>query len=474
MRFEIRRDVLQLTLPVLAEQSFFILMGIVNTIMAGRISREAGAATGAVDSINIIFINFFAALSIGATVVVAQYIGQRNIRMANEAVKQSLAANTLISCATALIIWIFGDWILQLLYGRSEPTVMAAMRTYLNITLLGYPLMAITQVVWGCLRGAGDTRTPMKVNILMNVFNIILGYVLIYGLHVQNKHFVLDIAGRGVQGAAIGLTLARGIGTILAILIIWRGVSVIRLKNLRHFRFDKTIQRAIFGISMPSGSEALLFNGGKIITQVFIAGMGTVALAANTFAASIVAYMNLPGLALQTTLTTMIGQNMGRGDIDEAERTFHYIFKLGTFCMLVLGLITLPLSWLLASMFSADAEIVELTAKIIALNCLFMGAWCASFVVPAGLKGAGDAKYTMWATMAGMWLFRIVMGYVLGIALGWGVLGVWGGMFIDWTVRAVLFYLRMMSGKWKTMCVIGKPVIRPAKAIMAKAQLSKT
>lgn len=467
MRFEIRRDVLRLALPVLAEQSFFILMGIVNTIMAGRISREAGAATGAVDSINVIFINFFAALSIGATVVVAQYIGQRNIRMANEAVKQALAANTLISCAAALLIWLFGDWILQVLYGKSEPAVMAAMRVYLNITLLGYPLMAITQVVWGCLRGAGDTKTPMKVNIVMNVFNIILGYVLIYGLHLQNEHFTINIAGQGVRGAAIGLTLARGIGTVLAILIIWRGVSVIRLKNLRNFRFDPVIQRSIFGISMPSGSEALLFNGGKIITQVFIAGMGTVALAANTFAASIVAYMNLPGLALQTTLTTMIGQSMGRGDIEDAERTFRYIFKLGTICMTALGLITLPLSWLLASMFSKDAEIVELTAHIILLNCLFMPAWCASFVVPAGLKGAGDAKFTMWATMAGMWMFRIVLGYVFGIVLGWGVLGVWSGMFVDWTLRAVVFYLRMAGGKWKNMSVLGTPA--PAKAIQTEA-----
>ena len=446
---------LNLALPVLAEQSFFILMGIVNTIMAGRISREAGAATGAVESINVIFINFFAALSIGATVVVAQYIGQRNIRMANEAVKQSLAANTLISCAAALIIWLFGDWILRALYGRSEPAVLEAMRIYLNITLLGYPLMAITQVVWGCLRGAGDTRTPMKVNIVMNVLNVVLSYIFIYGLRLKNVHFLIDLPGMGIQGAAIGLTLARGIGTMLAVLIIWRGVSVIRLKNLRHFRFDRSIQRAIFSISKPSGTEALMFNGGKIITQVFIAGMGTVALASNTFAASIVAYMNLPGLALQTTLTTMVGQSMGRGDVDEAEKTFHYIFKLGTIGMAAMGLTTFPLAYWLACMFSADEQIIQLTTHIIWLNCLFMVFWSASFVVPAGLKGAGDARFTMWATMIGMWLFRIVMGYVLGIALGWGVLGVWMGMFIDWMVRAVLFYMRMVGGKWKTMRVLG-------------------
>lgn len=459
MRFEIRRDVLKLALPVLAEQSFFILMGVVNTIMAGRISREAGAATGAVDSINVIFINFFAALAVGATVVVAQFIGQRNARMANEAVRQALVANTLISCAAALLIWLFGDVILHVLYGRTEPVVMAAMRTYLGITLLGYPLMAITQVVWGCLRGAGNTKTPMKVNIVMNVLNVMLGYIFIYGLHLKNGSFVFDFAGQGVRGAAIGITLARGIGTAMALWVLVRGVSGIRLKNLRHFRFDRALLSSIFKISWPSGSESLLFNSGKIITQVFIAGMGTAALAANTFAASINIYMNLPGLALQTTITTLIGQNMGRGDVEEADRVFRYTVKWGTICLTALGMISFPMAHWLASLFSTDPEINHLTTQIIRFNCFFMLFWSASFIIPAGLKGAGDAKFAMWATMAGMWVFRIVLGYTLGIVLGLGVLGVWMGMFIDWMVRATLFYLRMVSGKWKSMQVIGTPTI---------------
>ena len=387
--------------------------------------------------------------------MVAQYMGQRNRRMANEAVKQALVANTLIAVGTALVIWLAGDLILQGLYGRSEPAVLALMREYLNITLLGYPLMAITQVIWGCLRGAGDTQTPMKVNILMNVFNVILGYVLIYGLHLQNPHFNIDIAGRGVAGAAIGLTLARGVGTVLAVWYIWRGISGMRLKNLRAFRFDPKILKLVFGVGLPAGSEALLFNGGKIITQVFIAGMGTVALAANTFAGSVVAYMNLPGLALQTTLTTMVGQSMGRGNIDEAEDTFRYVLKLGNVSMIALGVITFPLASWLAGLFSSDPDILSLSKDIIQITCVFMGFWTASFVLPAGLKGAGDARFTMWATMAGMWVFRIVMGYVLGIVLDYGVLGVWMGMFIDWTVRSALFYWRMASGKWKSKHVIG-------------------
>lgn len=454
MNLPIRRDVLNLALPVLVEQSFFILMGIVNTIMAGRISREAGAATGAVDSLNIIFINFFAALAVGSTVVVAQYIGQNNTKMANETVKQSLVANTLIASIVAAIIWLFRNQILHLLYGKAEPVVMSAMQTYLSVTLLGYPLMAITQVVWGCLRGAGDTKTPMKVNIVMNVFNVLIGYVCIYGLHVNNPHFSILIDGQGVRGAAIGITIARGIGSLMALWVLWRGVSIIRLKSLRHFRFDRPVLASIFKIGIPSGSEALLFNSGKIITQIFIAGMGTVVMAANTFAASVVTYMNLPGLALQTTVTTLVGQSMGRGDVDEAEKVFRYIFLSGTILLTLIGLVSIPFSHNLASLFSVDVEIVELTAKIIRVNGMFMLFWAGSFVLPAGLKGAGDARFTMWATMAGMWLFRIVLGYTLGIVLGWGVIGVWMGMFVDWIVRATLFYLRMISGKWKSIKLI--------------------
>lgn len=456
MKLHLRRDVLSLTLPFLAENSLFILMGIINTIMAGQIGKEAGAATGGVDQINVIFINFFAALSVGVTVVIAQYIGRSNRKLADETLRQGLVTIVLIATVIAILIWLFSASLLTFLYGRADPEVMQKMQVYLNITVWGYPLMAITQVTWGALRGAGDTKTPMKVNIVMNILNVLLSYVFIFGLHLGNRQFNIDIPGWGIAGAAIGITLAKGCGACIAIIVLLRGHSVVRLRNIHHFHFDRSILRSIFGIGAPSGTESLLSNMGKIITQVFIAGMGTVAMAANNYAASVVSYMNLPGNALLVAATTLVGQNMGRGHKEEAEKVFWYVFWMGTACLTFLGLISVPLAPWLAGLFSHEPEIIHLTSQIIMINGLCMVLWAGAFVVPSGLKGAGDARYTLYSTLIGMWVFRIMLGYVFGIVLGWGVIGIWASMFVDWFVRAVLYIHRLKSGRWKEKQVLRK------------------
>lgn len=436
-------------MPVLVEQSFFVLMGIVNTMMAGWIGPTAGAATGAVDSLNFIFVNFVSSLAVGVTVVVAQFVGQGNRRAAEAAVGQALVAEGALATLLALVVWLFRHPILVLLFGRVEPDVMEAMDVYLSVTLIGYPLIAMMQVVWGALRGAGDTKTPMTVNVVMNVLNALFGYVLIFGVAFPNGPVPIVIGGRGVMGAALGITLARGVGTLIALWIIARGAAGMRLGSLRGFRFERELLVPLFRIGFPAGSESLMFNCGKIITQVFIAGMGTAAMAANTFAGAIVTYMNLPGMALQTTAVTMIGQAMGRGDVEEAAGLFRHILFLGTFGLTALGWVAIPFAADLARLFTNDAEIVSLAALLIRLNGLFMVMWCASFVLPSALKGAGDAKFTMWATIAGMWLFRVVLGFALGIALNWGVVGIWVSMFVDWAVRGVLFQRRVVGRRWR-------------------------
>lgn len=102
----------------------------------------------------------------------------------------------------------------------------------------------------------------------------------------------------------------------------------------------------------------------------------------------------------------------------------------------------------MASFYTRDPQVKHVVVILIWLNALFMPIWSASWVLPAGFKGARDARYAMWVSMLSMWGCRVVVGYVLGIMLGWGVVGVWMGMFADWAVRAVLFYWRMVTGRW--------------------------
>lgn len=450
----IRKDILSLALPILTEQIFVISMGMVNTMMAGHIGKEAVSAIGMVDSINNIFIAFFSALAVGGTVVVAQYVGRGNIKKANAALKQALYAGFLLSFVITIITWILREPLISILYGQADPLVINNAYIYLGITLLTYPLISIDLISNGILRGAGDTKTPMKITIFMNFINVILSYFFIYGIDVKNSHFHIYIPGMGIKGAALGIAAARTTGAIIIIIVLLRGSRIIKLNKIFKFKFDREYLNSIFGIGIPASVESLLFNAGKLITQIYIVSMGTISIASNSISGSIAGMINIPGNALSIAATAIVGQHMGRKKEKEAENSLRYILFFSAVCLTTLGLISIPLAKVLASLYTDNADIINLSAKIIRVNGIFIIFWPFSFVLPAGLKGAGDAKYTMVTAIIGMWIFRITLGYLLGINLHLGLLGVWLGMFIDWIVRGALYYIRLNNGKWKNHSVI--------------------
>lgn len=452
----LRKDVVNLAVPILMEQVFVTSLGMVNTMMAGHIDKEAVSAIGMVDSINNIFIAFFSALAVGGTVVVAQYIGRKNKKLANEAMQQSLYSGLIISLIITIATWIFRKPLIGVLFGSAEESVISNAYVYLGITLLTYPMIAVNLIANGVLRGAGDSKTPMKITIFTNIINVVFSYILIYGVSISNSQINISIPGLNIKGAALGIAIARVTGAVIVLFVLIRGTSVLKLNNFRKFRFSKELLRPIFGVGIPASVESLLFNGGKLITQIYIVSMGTISIASNAVTGSIGNMLNLPGNTLSIAATALVGQYMGRGKSEEAEKCLDYMIKASTICLTILGIISVPLARPLASLYTDNSSIVVLSANLLKINALCIPLWSIAFVLPAGLKGAGDAKYTMVTSIIGMWVFRITLGYILGIPLKLGLIGVWLGMYVDWFVRGILYYIRFKKGKWKNFVLIKK------------------
>lgn len=438
----IRKNVLNLAIPIMIEQTFVMLLGVCNTMMAGHIGEEAVSAIGMVDTINTLFISFFAALSVGATVVVAQEIGKGEHKKANEIAKQALVSGMIVSLAITIFLWIFRIGAINILYGSAEEAVKVDAKLYLEFTLITYPFIAIEQIANGILRGCGDTKTPMYITIIMNCINIIMGYVLIYGISF------LHIPSLGISGAAIAIAIARVFGTIMIGFVLYRGSKILQIRSLYPFKFNMKIQKNIFNIGLPAGIEQVIFNAGKLIVQVFVVTMGTNSIAANSIAISISQIINVPGNALCLAATTLVGQAIGRDDVKEAKSTLIYLVKFATICLGTIGLLFVPISEWLASLYSNLDEVIELTALLIKANSIAIFVWPLSFIISAGLKGAGDTRYTMMTAFIGMWIFRICIGYILGVVLGMGVLGIWIGMFIDWVIRGIMYCIRLRGTNW--------------------------
>ncbi|WP_312981318.1 EmmdR/YeeO family multidrug/toxin efflux MATE transporter [Atlantibacter sp.] len=436
------REIMPLAVPIFIENTCVLLMGVLSTFLVSWLGKEAMAGVGLADSFNMVILAFFAAIDLGTTVVVAFSLGKRDPKRARAAARQSLILMTLVAVVLAAVIHYFGEQIINVVAGEASGQVKELALNYLQLTVWSYPAAAITLIGSGALRGAGNTKIPLLINGGMNILNIMISSVLIYGL------FSWD--GLGFTGAGLGLTLSRYIGALGIIYVLMIGFNPALKITLRSYftRLDISILREVLGIGVPASVESVLFNGGKLLTQMFVAGMGTNVIAGNFIAFSVAALINLPGNALGSASTIIVGKRLGKGQISQAELQLRHIFWISTLGLTAIAWLSAPFAGLIASFYTHEQDVIQVVKHLLWLNALFMPIWAAAWVLPAGLKGARDARFAMWVTMLGMWGCRVIAGYVLGIMLGMGVIGVWLGMFLDWAVRGVFFYWRMVSGRW--------------------------
>ncbi|MBJ9044721.1 EmmdR/YeeO family multidrug/toxin efflux MATE transporter [Citrobacter braakii] len=436
------REITPLAVPIFLENTCVLLMGVLSTFLVSWLGKEAMAGVGLADSFNMVIMAFFAAIDLGTTVVVAFSLGKRDRRRARAAARQSLVIMTIFATVLAAVIHYFGEQIIDVVAGEATPDVKALALTYLELTVISYPAAAIALIGSGALRGAGNTKIPLLINGGMNILNIIISSILIYG--------VFSWQGLGFVGAGLGLTISRYIGAFAIIWVLMIGFNpALRIPFKSYFKpLNLAIIWEVMGIGIPASIESVLFNGGKLLTQMFVSGMGTSVIAGNFIAFSIAALINLPGNALGSASTIITGRRLGNGQIAQAEIQLRHIFWLSTIGLTAIAWLTAPFAGVMASFYTHDQDVKEVIVILIWLNAAFMPIWAASWVLPSGFKGARDVRFAMWVSMLGMWGCRVVAGYTLGIVLGWGVVGVWLGMFFDWAVRAALFYWRMVTGRW--------------------------
>lgn len=436
------KSILPFTWPILVELVCVVMMGIMSTILVSRIDRNATAAVGLTDSVTYIILSLLTAIALGGSVFIAQAFGRRDRIKARLGASQVMNLGVLLSCICCLAMYLFSDEILVVVAYGADPEVVSLATHYLSLIALSYPALAITLSGSGILRATGDSRSPAMTNIAMNILNIAISYPLIYGIDI------FRVPGFGMIGAGIGIVVARWLGAGMTLFVLTHN-SALQVPFREFFKpFSRTTLREILVIGVPASVESLMFNIGKLITQIMVAGMGTVIMAGNVITFSILLFVNIPGNALAMAATVLIGKRLGQGYTRIARLEMTLILQISTLALVVLALLSVPFAHQIGAIYSDDADVTEVVANLIYLNALMTPIWAASFVLPAAFKGAKDVKYSMWTAILSMWGCRIVLGYILGIYLQWGIYGIWCGMFADWWLRGGLFLYRMVNLHW--------------------------
>ncbi len=426
-----------LILPIVIEQFLNSLMGMADTMMVSTVGSEAISAVALVDSINNLVIQIFSALAAGAAIVCSRYIGSGNQKESSRAAGQVVLTVFVISLSITFFCIAGGERLLRLIFGTVEDSVMENAVLYFMITVISYPFLGLFSAGAAFYRASGNSKFPTKVSVVSNMINVTGNALFIYGFQW------------GVMGAALATLLARIFSTVVIYYCLRKPGQTIIVRDYFKIRPDMKLILAIMAIGVPAGIENGMFQFGKLAVQSTVSTMGTVAISAQAMTDILELVNGIFSNSVGIGLMTVAGQCIGARRKEEAK---YYVVKLmgiawiGVLvsCYLVLA-VTKPVTWISGMEPDAARMCFEMVAAMTVVKPLV---WVGAFGLPYGFRAAGDAKFSMVVSVSSMWCCRVGLCIFLVRVLHFGLLGVWIGIFVDWIVRAFIFSMRFMSGKW--------------------------
>lgn len=429
----------RLIIPLIVEQLLAVLVGMVDAVMIAGVGESAVSGISIVDSINILIINIFAALSTGGAVVASQYIGRQEIHNAKLAAKQLVWITAGVSALFCIIALFLNVQILELVYSKLEPDVMEYSKTYFYLSAISYPFIGVYNACAAIVRAQGNSKVSMVSSLIMNAINVTLNAIFIFGFNLE------------VFGAGLSTLIARATACVIMLVIVTRKSLLVHIEQIYLPQLKAKMVLSILKIGVPNGLENSMFQLGKILVQGIVTTFGTVAITANAVASSIAGMECIPGMAIGMALVTVMGQCVGAKEFEQGKKYTIKLMKITYVATAVLNIAILLIANPIVSIYNLSPETSALAVEMLITHGGFaIIFWPAAFTLPNALRAAGDARFTMIISIASMWTFRIVLAYIFAVTLNIGPLGIWLAMICDWVFRAILFIWRFLSGKWKT------------------------
>ena len=433
----------KLILPLIIEQILIMAVGVADTVMVSYAGEVAISGVGLVDMFNNLIITVLAAIDAGGAIIVSQYIGNKDRKNANKASSQLLTITIVIATVIMLGCLVFHRILLSTFFGAIEMDVMKAATTYFLISAISFPFLGVYNSAAALYRSMEKTRTTMYVSILMNIINVVGNYIGVFILHA------------GVAGVAVPTLISRIVAAIIMFALSLNSSNLVYVKIKNVFAWNQEMISRILKIAVPNGIENGLFTLGRVLVTSIVALFGTSQIAANSVAGSIDQIAVVVVNAINLGIVVVVGQCIGANDYEQAK---YYIKKLMKISYIVTGIIgsavILLLPWIL-NLYSLSSEARNLTFILVIMhNIMATALHPTAFVLPNGLRAAGDVKFSMVVGIVSMILFRLGAAVLFGIIFNLGIIGVWIAMGSYWLCCSVCFVIRFIKGKWRQFKVI--------------------
>ena len=422
-----------LSYPAILAQLSSVLMQYIDTSMVGHLGPAAGASIGLVSTCLWLWGGFCFAVSSGFSVQVSHLIGANDFKAARNVLRQALTVALGFSTALALIGAAVSHSLPYWLGGG--PDIVEDAGKYFLIIALFMPAMQLDWMCAAMLQASGNMKVPSLLSIGMCVLDVAFNYLFIY---------VLDM---GVVGAAIGSGLAEVI-TAIAMLsfLVFKCPELKLTQEPGSFRPTEKVVKKALNISGPMAFQNLLLRGGYIAATVIVAPLGTIAIAANTFAITAESLCYMPGAGIADASTALVGQSLGARRKDLATR-FAWITTIMAMCIMgSLAILMYIFAPQMMGLLSPDAAVIDLGARVLRIEAFAEVGYAAAMVVYGSCVGAGDTKWPSVMNFGSMWVVRIIPA--IFVTRVYGLVGFWVCMAVELTFRGSIFLVRLIRGTW--------------------------
>lgn len=442
---ELRMNIFHIVWPVFIEVLLGSLFGMVDMMMVGRISEHAAQAVSAVGMTNqpvFLGLSFVQALNVGGTAIIARYYGAKKYKNISLVLKHVMLLAMLgFVIPISVVMIILAPYILAFL--GADASVIEVGTAYFRVIMLGFIFQSFSFTMTAALRGIGETKIPMRNNLIANSLNVLGNAVLIYGL------FGFPVLG--VTGAAISTAFSNVIAMSLNLRYVLSKKSVLYLDFKEKFQFRFEMMKDLIRIGLPTALEQLALRVGIISFLNIVSGLGTNVYAAHQISLNILNLTYSPAQAFGITASTLMGQSLGAKNEQLARMYTRMCQRIGFVIAIGMSLFIFFGSQTLAEFYSTEPEIIQNTMIALTIVAFVQPFQSHQLITSGALRGAGDTVWPLIAIFVGSILIRVSLGYIFVNIVGLGLAGAWYAVFIDQFIRWLIIIFRFKSGKWKNI-----------------------
>ena len=434
----IRKAVFMLSIPMILEMLMESIFALVDIIFVSRVSVNAVATIGLTEAVISLVYAVAIGLSMAATAVVARRIGEKDNEGANQAAVQVIFLGVFVAAIISVIGIIYPKEILSLMGAESD--LIAEGYGYTQVLLGGNVTIMLLFLINAIFRGAGDASIAMWTLVLSNGLNIILDPIFIFGLG--------PVPEFGVQGAAIATTIGRGTAVIAQLIILFYGWSRIKIA-FKDLVLRIAVLINIIKVSLGGIGQFLIGTSSWVFLIRIMSEFGSDVLAGYTIAIRVMMFTFMPSWGMSNAAATLVGQNLGAGKPDRAEKSVWITGKYNAIFMLLVSLVYLVFAPEILNWFSEEPDVVKygaLCLQVIAAGYVF---YAYGMVIIQAFNGAGDTRTPTYINFVCFWLFQLPLAYLLAISFEVGPLGVYLAIVLAETLIAIIGIILFKKGKWK-------------------------